>query len=67
MVMFGFRFTEKRSLQIHMRKHTGERPYACKFPGCGKVCEFTRYVLPSNSGSVSEPESKRKLDRALML
>ena len=50
-----------------MRKHTGERPYACKFPGCGKVCEFTRYVLPSNSGSVSEPESKRKLDRALML
>ena len=26
---------------IHKRKHTGEKPFTCKFPDCGK--QFTNY------------------------
>jgi hypothetical protein len=29
-------FNRKEHLQRHERIHTGARPFACKFPGCGK-------------------------------
>jgi uncharacterized Zn-finger protein len=30
-------FNRKEHLQRHERIHTGARPFACKFPGCGKT------------------------------
>jgi uncharacterized Zn-finger protein len=29
-------FTQQAHLQIHFRKHTGERPFHCSFPNCFK-------------------------------
>ncbi|KAG5281277.1 hypothetical protein AALO_G00069390 [Alosa alosa] len=30
-------FPREKSLQAHKRTHTGERPYLCDYPGCGKA------------------------------
>ncbi|OCH93292.1 hypothetical protein OBBRIDRAFT_703254, partial [Obba rivulosa] len=30
------RFDRPSSLAIHINTHTGEKPYACAFPGCGR-------------------------------
>lgn len=29
-------FNKKANLKVHSRKHTGEKPYACSKPGCGR-------------------------------
>ncbi|XP_005099028.1 Krueppel homolog 1 [Aplysia californica] len=33
----GRAFPREKSLQAHLRTHTGERPYNCDFPGCSKA------------------------------
>lgn len=30
-------FNKKANLKVHSRKHTGEKPYACSKPGCGRA------------------------------
>ena len=54
------RFTEKRTLQVHMRKHTGERPYHCDYPGCGR--SFTQTGILTTHKFTHEDVKKEKCE-----
>lgn len=57
------RFTRPSSLQTHVYSHTGEKPYKCDFPGCGRcfsvVSNLRRHHKIHKSRDHSDPVDSR--------
>jgi len=54
----GNRFSKQSTLRNHYLTHTGERPFACSYPGCGRrfsmACNMQRHMRTHTNASAFE-------------
>ncbi|EMD41167.1 hypothetical protein CERSUDRAFT_80794 [Gelatoporia subvermispora B] len=54
----GKRFDRPSSLAIHVNTHTGEKPYVCEFPGCGRKFNVNSNMRRHYRNHCSSPSNR---------
>ena len=60
----GLRLASKQTKVEHQYLHTGERPYVCKFPGCGERFRQSSQLSVHSKTHIAEIEVENRLNFA---